>query len=549
MRTAKQPVRASRAMIVTNHPLASAAGAEILAGGGNAVDGAVASLFALSVVEPMMVGILGGGFVHIRLPDGRHVVIDNQSRAPLASRPDMYTPDPAAAPGAMDAFDRANAIGPRAVAAPGNLAGWTEALARFGTRPLAEVIAPAIHLAANGFRATPFLAECAAELASDLARDPEIARLFVPGGKPLAPGTRIVMADYAETLRTIARDGPAALYGGALGQRTARHMARAGGVLTLADLTAYRTKERIPLRGSYRGYEIIGPPPPASGPLHILEMLRILEGFDLRALGFASVDRTHLIIEALKIAFADRAAATADPDFVPVPIERLLAADYAGNRRAEIDLAHAKSFTAGVPAAALEGAHTTHVSAADASGLIVAATQTINDLFGARYIVPGTGMIPNNYMHLFTPYPGRANSIAPGKRVTSSMSPVIVLQNGAPRFALGLPGGLRIFASVAQVLINLIDHGMALQAAIEAPRVWSQGYGVEVEHDFGEPMLTALAARGHAVIRVPNIGGGMCAIAFEPDGTMEGAACWRADGAPIGLGGGLARTGIRFRTA
>lgn len=547
--TAKQPVLASGAMIVTNHPLASAAGAEILAGGGNAVDGAVASLFALTVVEPMMVGILGGGFVHIRLPDGRHVVIDNQSRAPLASRPDMYTPDPAAAPGAMDTLDRANAIGPRAVAAPGNLAGWTEVLARFGTRPLAEVIAPAIHLASNGFRATPFLAECAAELASDLARDAEIARLFVPGGKPIVAGARIVMADYAETLRTIAREGPAALYGGALGARTARHMAEAGGVLRLADLTAYRTKERAPLRGSYRGYEIVGPPPPASGPLHILEMLHILEGFDLRAMGLASVDRAHLIIEALKIAFADRAAATADPDFVPVPIERLLAADYAGKRRAEIDRVHAKSFTAGIAAPVLEGAHTTHVSAADASGLIVAATQTINDLFGARYVVPGTGMIPNNYMHLFTPHPGRANSIAPGKRVTSSMSPVIVLQDGVPRFALGLPGGLRIFASVAQVLINLIDHQMTLQEAIEAPRVWSQGYGVEVERDFGEPMLTALAARGHAVSPVPNIGGGMCAIAFEPDGTMEGAACWRADGVPIGLGGGPARAGIRFRTA
>ena len=179
--------------------------------------------------------------------------------------------------------------------------------------------------------------------------------------------------------------------------------------------------------------------------------------------------------------------------------------------------------------------------------MVVAATQTINSLFGARFLVPGTGMIPNNYMYLFTPHPGRANSVAPGKRVTSSMSPVIVLRAGRPAYALGLPGGLRIFASVMQALINLIDHGMTLAEAVEAPRLWTQGFAVEMERTFGEEAVRAMKARGHRVSVVPNVAGGMCAIAFEPDGGMSGAACWRADGVPIGLGGGLARPGVRFR--
>ncbi len=534
-------------MVVSNHPLASAAGAEMLAAGGNAADAAIATLFALTVVEPMMVGILGGGIFHIRTPDGAHVVIDNQSRAPLATGPTTYTPDPAAAPGTMDAVGRANALGPTAVAAPGNLAGWSEALARFGTFKLADVIEPAIRFAARGYRATPFLADCVADSAEDMRRDAAIAALFLPGGAPLKAGDPVVMADYAETLRLIAREGPATLYGGALGHIYTAHMEQSGGYLRMADLTDYSTKERSALRGHYRGYEIVGPPPPSSGPLHILQMLNILEKFDLRAMGFDSPDRAHLLAEAMKIAFADRAAATADPDFVAVPVERLLSEDYAAQRREEIDARRAKDFPAGVPAVAAEGAHTTHITVADASGLIVCATQTINSLFGARYIVPGTGMIPNNYMYLFTPHPGRANSVAPGKRVTSSMSPVIVLRDGAARYALGLPGGLRIFASVMQALINLIDHGMTLQEAVEAPRLWTQGYGVEVERGFGAVMAQALESRGHKVNIVPNIGGGMCAVGFAADGMMEGAACWRADGTPIGVSGGLARPGVRFR--
>ncbi len=545
----KPPAQGASGMAVTNHPLASAAAAEMLAAGGNAVDAAIAGLFALSVVEPMMVGILGGGMFHIRLPDGRHVVIDNQSRAPLSTGPTTYTPDPDAAPGTMDALGRANALGPTAVASPGNLKGWCEALARFGTFPLADVMEPAIRHAARGFRATPFLSECAADCAADLARDAAIARVFLPGGQPVQAGVRVVMGDYAETLRLIAREGPATLYGGALGVRYAAFLASAGGHLAMDDLTGYRTVEREPVRGVYRGHEIVGPPPPSSGPMHIIQMLNILEAFDLRNLGFGTPETAHLIAEALKIAFADRAAATADPDFVEVPVARLLSKDYAAERRAEIDPARARGFAAGVAPgnATAESAHTTHLTIADGSGMIAAATQTINSLFGARFVVPGTGMIPNNYMYLFTPHPGRANSIAPGKRVTSSMSPVIVLRDGRPAYALGLPGGLRIFASVMQALVNLIDHGMTLSEAVEAPRLWTQGHGVEMERGFGDSAVRGMEELGHRVSLVPNVAGGMCAIGFAPDGGLTGAACWRADGTAIGLGGGLARAGVRFR--
>ncbi len=544
-RCEKQPATGTRGMVVTNHPLASAAGAEMLAAGGNAIDAAIASLFTLTVVEPMMVGILGGGMAHIRLADGRHIVIDNQSMAPLATGPTTYTPDPKAAPGTMDTIGRKNSVGPTAVASPGNLKGWSEALARYGTFPLADVMEPAIRHASRGFRTTRYLTECIADCAADMALDAEIARIYLPDGSPIQPGTRLVTGDYAETLRSIAREGPDLLYTGALGRIYTDHMAKSGGYIARDDLAGYRTIDRDALRGTYRGFDIVGPPPPSSGPLHIIQMLNILEGYDIGALGFGSTDALHLLAEVMKIAFADRAAATADPAFVKVPVEKLLSKTYATQRRERIRLERAQAWSADV--APGEGAHTTHLTVADGMGNIVATTQTINSLFGARYIVPGTGMIPNNYMFVFTPLPGRASSVAPGKRITSSMSPVIVLRDGKPRFALGLPGGLRIFPSVMQALSNLIDHKMSVQQAVEAPRLWTQGYALEVENSVPTDILAELKDRGHDVAPVGNVGGGMSAIQFETDGTMTGAACWRADGTPIGIGGGYARPGVRFR--
>ncbi len=378
-----------------------------------------------------------------------------------------------------------------------------------------------------------------------MVHDAEISALYLPGGTTIAPGVRLVTGAYADTLRAIAKEGPGLLYGGSLGQLYASHMAASGGYLAMADLTGYRTVTREALRGTYRGFEIAGPPPPSSGPLHIIEMLNILEDFDVGALGFATAPTLHLLAEVLKIAFADRAAATADPAFVQVPVAKLLSKSYAAERRARIDRGHAQSWSAGV--AAGKSSHTTHLTVADAMGNVVASTQTINSLFGARYIVPGTGVIPNNYMFVFDPRPGRASSVQPGKRVTSSMAPVIVLRDGKPVYALGLPGGLRIFPSVMQALSNLIDHGMTLQEAVEAPRVWTQGYALEVEASVPAGVMQALRDMGHEVVSVGNVAGGMCAIQFHDDGGMTGAACWRADGTAIGLGGGYARKGVRFR--
>ncbi|MBR0672198.1 gamma-glutamyltransferase [Neoroseomonas soli] len=539
----KRPATGSRGMVVTNHPLASAAGAEMLAAGGNAVDGAIAALFTLTVVEPMMVGLLGGGTAHLRLPDGTHTIIDGMATCASAARPDMFTPAQPENPRFLESVGRTNVVGGLSVATPGNLKAWCEILERFGSLPLADVMQPAIRHAERGFRATPYLAECAKEAASDMAKDPAIAALYVPDGAPLKPGHRVVQSDYAETLKTIAREGAAAL-DGALGQAVADGIARAGGIVSAEDIRAYCTIERAPLRGPYRDVEIVLPPPPASSGVHVLQMLNILSGYDLRAMGFGSADTLHLLAECLKIAFADRAVASGDPAFVKVPVEKLISAAYGDERRAMLDMARAQAWGAGIAAA--ESNNTTHITVADSDGRIACMTQTINSTFGARFIVHGTGMIPNNYLATFDPRPGKALSIAPGKRVTTSMAPMIVLRGGKPAYALGMPGGLRIFGSVMQGMLNLVDHGMSLQEAVEAPRLWTQGDAVEMEPAFGEEVRATLAARGHDIARMPHVGGGMCAIGFRPDGAMEGAACWRADGTAVGVGGGLAREGVRF---
>jgi gamma-glutamyltranspeptidase/glutathione hydrolase len=533
-------------MVVTNHPLASAAGSQMLLAGGNAIDAAVAALFALTMVEPMMVGVLGGGVAHIRLADGRHTILDGLSTAPRRSSADMYECLSDEVGKARDVKDRLNVVGPKAVAVPGALAGWCEALARFGTMPLDEVLQPAIGLAERGFMVTPYLSNCITGAASDLARDSGLAKLLLPGGQPLAPGTRLVQPDYAASLRLIAKDGPAALYAGPLGKALADFMAANGGLIDQGDLTAYRVAEREPVRGLYRGYEIIGPPPPSSSGVHIVQMLNILEGFDIGALGFGSADAIHLLAEALKIAFADRAVATADPAFIKVPVARLIDKAYADERRALISMAQARSWTAGLSGG--ESADTTHVTVADSAGNVISTTQTINGIFGACTQIPGTGMIANNYMFNFDPHPGRALSIAPGKRVFTSMAPMMALHDGRLAFALGLPGALRIFPSALQALVNLIDHGMSLQEAVEAPRVWTEGGVLELEEAIPGAVATELAARGHEVARSPRIAGGMNAIAFNADGTLTGAACWRADGTPVAISGGLARKGVGFST-
>jgi gamma-glutamyltranspeptidase / glutathione hydrolase len=542
--TEKAPATGSRGMVVSNHPLASAAGAEMLAAGGNAVDAAVATQFTLTVVEPMMIGLIGGGTAHIRTPDGVHIIIDGMSAVPAAGHAQMYRPVPGGAPENYETVDRANVVGPSSVATPGSLRAWCLALEKFGTMSLADVMEPAIRHAARGFRVTPYLHDCITQAAEDLARDPLISARLMPGGTARKPGERLVQGDYAEALRLIAQIGPGALHGGPLGDAVAAHMEKAGGHVARADLADYQPRIREPIRAAYRGWEILGPPPPAASGIHISQMLAILEGYDIGGLGFGSTDTCHLIAEALRIAFADRAAATGDPDFVNVPVAKLLSRDYAALRRGAIDMARSQAWAPGV--AQGEGANTTHLTVADVSGTVVASTQTINNLFGARYIVPGTGMIPNNYMHNFDPRPGRALSIAPGKRVATSMSPMMALKGGRVRFALGLPGGKKIFPSAMQAIINVIDHDMSLQQAVEAPRIWTEGIHLEVEQGIPEAVREGLRARGHEVVVVPTVAGGMGAVGFNEDGSMTGASCWRADGSPIGVSGGLARPGVRF---
>jgi gamma-glutamyltranspeptidase / glutathione hydrolase len=540
----KQPASGSRGMVVSNHPLASAAGAEMLAAGGNAIDAAIATLFTLTVVEPMMVGIIGGGMAHIRLADGSHRFIDGQSTVPLCVRPDTYRSKPGSAHDVFDTVGDENLTGPKAVATPGSLKAWCETQQRFGTMSLADVMQPAIKHASRGFAATPYLHECIVDSAREMLRDSAISAIYLPNGTPLNAGDRVVHSEYAETLTHISRHGEAVLYHGPLGDILVDYMEAHGGFIGHEDLASYKTVERSPVRADYRGWEILGPPPPAASGVHIAQMLNILEGYDITASGFGAAETIHLLAEVLKIAFADRAAASGDPDFIHVPVERLTSKAYAVERRRAIDPKRAQRWGAGVTQ--LESAHTTHMTAADAFGNVVATTQTINNLFGAKFLIPGLGTVPNNCMNLYDPRPGHALSLAPGKRVTTSMSPVMALRDGKLVYALGLPGGKRIFPSALQALLNLIDHGMSLQEAVEAPRVWTEGNALEVELAVPQSVRTQLATMGHKVVAVPTVAGGMNAIQFHEDGALTGAACWRADGTPIGLAGGLARAGVRF---
>ncbi len=546
--TYKQGVIASRAVVASNHPLASAAGVEMLVRGGNAVDAAVAALFTLSVVEPMMVSPYGAGFFVIR--DGRSgdvVTIDNYATVPQAARPDMFE----AVPDSLnyETINRANELGYLSVATPGALKGWAHAVERFGRLPLADLIDPAIRYADSGFPASAYLVQRIDEARADLAQFPDSAAVFLPDGRPPQPGQRIVRSDYARTLRQIALEGAETMYSGDLARTIAADMAANGGLVTLEDLAGYRVFERTPVRGNYRGHEVIAMAPPSSGGTHVIQLLQILEGFGIGQgdLRFGSPDLAHLLIEALKIAFADRRAYMADPEQVPVPLVALCSADYAALRRAEIDPAQARSHAAGAQAEIArflggEQQSTTHVTVVDDEGNIVSATQTLNNIFGSKVTVPGTGLLLHNCMVLMDPQPGRANSIAPGKRILSSMSPTIVLKDGVPFMALGTPGGKRIFAAVAQAIMNVIDHGMSLQAAFEAPRLWTQGAEVELEQGFArrEDLAADLRRRGHQIVFVPKVAGGMNGVLLDRQGMLHGAACWRADGVPMGLSGGPA---------
>ena len=535
--TIKQPAIASKGMVTSNHPLASMAGTEMLVKGGNAVDAAIATMFALTVVEPMMVTIFGAGFVNIRLADGTSTVIDNYVTVPGRATPDIFEP----IPGRIDhkVKDELNEVGHLSVAVGGTLMGWSHAIEHYGRLSLGEVMEPAIRFARDGFRVSPYLQAITKMQEANIRRYPETAKVFLPGGKVPEVGSRIVRSEYAQTLSRIAEQGPGYLYGGPLGEAIAADMAKNGGLITIEDIEDYRIYEREPVTGTYRGHEIIGPPPPSSGPLHIIEMFNVLEGFDVRGMGFGTPDTVHLWAEVMKLAFADRTQYVADPASTDVPVSWLTSKAYADERRPDIDLAVAKQYQAGVPAASLVES-TTHCCAIDEDGSIVATTNTLHMGFGSKVTVPGTGMLLNDCMELMDPNPGRTNSIAPRKRVLSSMSPVIVLKGGQPFMTLGTPGGLKIFGSVAQAISNVIDHQMTLQEAFEAARMWDRGPVLELETKFPEfdALKAEMERRGHVVDPQFKVAGGMNGIMRRDDGALEGAACWRADGAPMGYSGG-----------
>lgn len=535
--TIKRSAFASNGMVTSNHPLASLAGNEILMRGGNAVDAAIATMFALSVVEPMMVSIFGAGFVNIRLADGTSTVIDNYVTVPARATPDMF--EPIAGAIGHEVVGQLNETGHLAVATGGTLLGWATAIRKYGTLSLAEIVEPAVRFARNGFPVSAYMRGITKMTEQNIRRFPATAAVFLPGGKVPKIGDRIVRTDYANTLELVGRHGPDYLYHGPLGKAIADDMAANGGLITMDDIENYQVYERAPVRGSYRGYEIIGPPPPSSGPLHIIQMLKIFAGMDIAGMGFGTPDSVHAWSEAMKIAFADRFKYVADPASTEVPIDWLTSDSYAAERRAEIEMSLAKQYLAGTARASMVES-TTHCCAIDRWGNIVATTNTLHMGFGSKVTVPGTGMLLNDCMELMDPVPGRTNSIAPGKRVLSSMSPVIVAKDGEPFMALGVPGGLKIFGAVAQAIVNVIDHKMPLQVAFEAPRMWDRGVTLELETSFPDfPALRAeLEHRGHVIDPQFKIAGGMNGILRHPDGMLEGSACWRADGAPMGYSGG-----------
>ncbi|MDA1258427.1 MAG: gamma-glutamyltransferase [Chloroflexi bacterium] len=532
-------------MVVTNHPMGSAAGLEMLSMGGNAVDAAIAAVFALSVVEPMMVGPFGGGYINLRTADGESVCIDNYTLAPSAATPEMYRPVSDTWPDYLLTEDRESQVGYLAVGVPGNLKAWEELHSGYGKLGWEAVIAPAIRYAENGFPASAYLVRLITENREDIGRFPATAEIFLPDGSLPVPGQMIVRRDYAESLKAIASGGAAELYDGPLGHAIAEDMRRNGGVITVDDLRGYSTLRKEPVKGTYRGYEIAGPPPGNTGITLIIEMLNILENFDIAGLGFGTEDGLHILAESLKIAFADRFEYLGDPATIEIPLDWLTSKDYAAQRASDINMRRASAQLAGTRTA--ESLNTTHLTTADDDGNMVSMTQTINELFGSKVTVPGTGILLNNTQAMFDPHPGRPNSVGPNKRVVSSMSPTIVSKDGRPFLGIGTPGGVRIFGTVMQGIMNVIDHGMTLQEAVEAPRLWTQGQDVELEQGFGDGAHSGMSRLGHPVMRVSNVAGGMNGILVDHErGLMTGAACWRADGVPAGLSGGPAKVDAGF---
>ncbi len=521
-----RPVAAKHGMVVAQERLAARIGADVLAQGGNAVDAAVATGFALAVTYPRAGNIGGGGFMLIHLSDSnRDIAIDYRETAPGATGRDIFLgadgkPDPAKS--------RDSALG---IGVPGTVAGLALALDRYGSGrfTLARLLQPAITLAREGITVADDSADTLSGSHDRLARWPSSMKIFArPDGAALREGDRLVQADLAATLTAIAGQGPQGFYEGPVASKLVKGIGAAGGIMTLEDLKSYRPLIREPVRGRYRGYDIISMPLSSSGGTVLLESLNILEGFPMRDLHQGSPDSLHVLIEAMKRAYADRARFLGDPAFTKAPIETLLAKDYAAEQRASIDMAHA------TPAAAVfppprEGDNTTHFSVADAFGNVVSNTYTLNFSYGVGLVAEGTGVLLNNELDDFTAAPGAANAFGlvgfeanlpgPGKRPLSSMTPTIVLKDGKPVLATGSPGGSRIVSTVLQVIVNVLDYDMNIAAAVHAPRLHHQWLPDEVraEQGFPDDVIAELRARGHTVV-IPMGQTSANSIAITPDG-------------------------------
>ncbi len=509
-------LESDKGMVVTSEHLASEIGAAILRQGGNAVDAAVAVGYALAVAHPCCGNLGGGGFMLIHLAGGTDTFINFRERAPLAARADMF----------LDAHGKV--VGKRslngylAVGVPGTVMGLETARQKYGTLPREVLIAPAIKLAAEGFVLTRGDVDVLAEGTQDFRDQPNVAAIFLNRGEPFAPGDRLTQKDLAATLHAISNGGAEAFYHGAVPAAIAAASRAHGGLLTVEDFAAYSVTETVPIHCSYRGYAIVSAPPPSSGGITLCEMLQVLEGYPLKAMGFHSSKAVHVMTEAMRHAYRDRNTYLGDPAFVDNPTARLLSVRHAQSIRAQIqpNRATPSSDLQGL-AAVDEHATTTHYSVADRLGNAVAVTYTINDSFGAKVIAGDTGFFLNDEMDDFTAKPGvpnafglvqgKANAVAPGKRPLSSMTPTLVFKNDKPVLVLGTPGGSRIITTVLEVIVNVIDHGMTLQEAIDAPRIhhqWLPDTLAAEPFALSADTAEALGAMGYKIVPLENWGAG-----------------------------------------
>ncbi|HID4045861.1 TPA: gamma-glutamyltransferase [Pluralibacter gergoviae] len=526
------PVRAQNGMVASVDAAATRVGVSVLKQGGNAVDAAVAVGYALAVTHPQAGNLGGGGFMLIRLKDGRTTAIDFREMAPAAASRDMFL-DAQGNPDGKKSLTSHLASG-----TPGTVAGLSMALEKYGTMPLDKVIAPAITLAKEGFIVNDALADDLKTYGSEvLPQHANSKAIFWKDGEPLKKGERLVQANLAKSLTLIAKEGPDAFYNGAIADQIADEMKKNGGLISKADLAAYRAVERQPVSGDYRGYQVYSMPPPSSGGIHIIEILNILSQFDMHQYGFGSADAMQLMAEAEKRAYADRSEYLGDPGFVKVPWQALTSKEYAKSLAAEIDINKAKPSSEIRPGklAPYESNQTTHFSVVDKAGNAVAVTYTLNTTFGTGIVAGNTGIIMNNEMDDFSAKPGvpnvyglvggEANAVGPKKRPLSSMSPTIVVKNGQTWLVTGSPGGSRIITTVLQMVVNTIDFGMNVAEATSAPRFHHQWLPDElrVEKGFSPDTLKLLAQKGQNVVVKPAMGSTQ-SIMIGPDGMLYGAS-------------------------